>query len=543
MNKTQTAVQLVGPDQLTLNIEKPVHQPGPMQLLCQVEAVGLCFSDLKLLKQFSGHVRKGDVLRGVAQDVLDALPSYAPREEATVPGHEAVVRIVAVGEGVARHAVGERVLVQADWRELRTEQSNAAFGYNVEGALQEYVLLDERIVIEPSTQQRYLLPAGEERSASAIALVEPWACVEDSYVTEERNHLAEGGTLLVVADPGRTLDGLADCIAAHAPSRIVTMGCTVAGGESIDSLDALAAMSVDDVLYFGHCCETIEQFCPALGNNGIANIVLGGESLAREVQLDVGRVHYGCVRWCGTAGMHAAEGYASIPHTGEIRDDDCVCVIGAGGPMGQMHVIRNLCTGHHDVTVVATDFDANRLKGLTRIAQPLADSNHVAYRAVNTKESSPTEIFSYVALMAPVATLVASAIAEMAPKGILNIFAGIPAGTLQAIDLDRYIRQQLWMFGTSGSTIGDMQRVLEKVESGQLDTNLSVDAICGMAGAIEGIRAVEHRTLAGKILVYPALTEMGLIPLEELHKELPEVAAKLKNGRWTEEAERTLLGR
>ena len=92
-----------------------------MQLLCQVEAVGLCFSDLKLLKQFSAHVRKGDVLSGVEQDVLDALPSYAPREAATVPGHEAVVRIIAVGEGVARHAVGERVLVQADWRELRTE--------------------------------------------------------------------------------------------------------------------------------------------------------------------------------------------------------------------------------------------------------------------------------------------------------------------------------------------------------------------------------------------------------------------------------------
>ena len=542
MNKMQTAVQLVGPDQLTLNTKKPVHQPGPMQLLCQVEAVGLCFSDLKLLKQFDAHVRKRPVLSGVEQNVLDALPSYAPHKAPTVPGHEAVVRIIAIGEGVTRHAVGERVLVQADWRELRTEQSNAAFGYNIEGALQEYVLLDERVVIEPSTQQRYLLPTGEERSASAIALVEPWACVEDSYVTKERNHLAEGGTLLVIADPGRTLDGLDECIAAHTPSRIVTMGCCVPSGESIDSLDTLDAMSVDDILYFGHRCETVEAFGPKLANNGIANIILGGGSFSRRVQIDVGRVHYGCVRWCGTAGNHAVEGYASIPATGEIRDGEQVCVIGAGGPMGQMHVIRNLCTGHDDVSVVATDFDAQRLAGLTRIAQPLADKNQVAYRAVNTKEETPTETFSYIALMAPVATLVASAIDDLSETGWINIFAGIPAGTLQELDLDRYVRQQLWMFGTSGSTIDDMQRVLEKVESGQLDTNLSVDAICGMAGAIEGIRAVEHRTLAGKILVYPALTEMGLIPLEELHNQLPEVAAKLKNGRWTEQAERTLLG-
>jgi NADPH:quinone reductase-like Zn-dependent oxidoreductase len=40
-----------------LNIAKPVIPPGPHQILCRVEAVGLCFSDLKLLKQFSSHAR------------------------------------------------------------------------------------------------------------------------------------------------------------------------------------------------------------------------------------------------------------------------------------------------------------------------------------------------------------------------------------------------------------------------------------------------------------------------------------------------------
>ena len=78
------------------------------------------------------------------------------------------------------------------------------------------------------------------------------------------------------------------------------------------------------------------------------------------------------------------------------------------------------------------------------------------------------------------------------------------------------------MFGTSGSTIRDMKIVLEKVETGQLDTNCSVDAICGMAGATDGIAAVENRTLAGKIIVYPMLHDLGLIPLVDLHKHLPD---------------------
>ncbi|MFC1634824.1 alcohol dehydrogenase, partial [Planctomycetota bacterium] len=60
--ETQYAVQLVGPDELVLNRSKKVPRPGNYQMLCRVEAVGLCFSDLKLLKQFSSHVRKGPLV-------------------------------------------------------------------------------------------------------------------------------------------------------------------------------------------------------------------------------------------------------------------------------------------------------------------------------------------------------------------------------------------------------------------------------------------------------------------------------------------------
>ena len=98
--KTQYAVQLVGPDELILNKSKEVPVPGPYQILCRVEAVGLCFSDLKLLKQFSSHVRKSEVVSGVDLDILKEIPSYVPGEAATVPGHEAVGRVEADGPGL-----------------------------------------------------------------------------------------------------------------------------------------------------------------------------------------------------------------------------------------------------------------------------------------------------------------------------------------------------------------------------------------------------------------------------------------------------------
>ncbi len=217
---TQHAIQVVGPGQLVHNRAKPVQLPGPTQLVVKVEAVGICFSDTKLLKAFSTHLRKAEISGGIDRATLAEIPSYVPGELPLVPGHEVAGRIVAIGAGVTRHSVGERVLVQTDYRHLPTPGANAAFGYNFEGGLQEYVLLDERVIIEPETGERFLIPVDETPSGSAVALLEPWACVEASYASRERGALAPGGHLLVVADAGHAVDGLAPLLAARAPADV-----------------------------------------------------------------------------------------------------------------------------------------------------------------------------------------------------------------------------------------------------------------------------------------------------------------------------------
>src|SRR3712207_1419433 len=116
----QYAVQLVGPGELKVNPEKEVFRPGPYGILAKIEAVGLCFSDLKLLKQFADHPRKSEVVRGVSPEVLQEIPSYVPGNKPTVPGHEVTCRIVAVGDKVQHHKMGERCLIQTDYRDLPT---------------------------------------------------------------------------------------------------------------------------------------------------------------------------------------------------------------------------------------------------------------------------------------------------------------------------------------------------------------------------------------------------------------------------------------
>ena len=521
----QRAVQLVGPDQLQINDAKAVHEPGPHQVLGRVEVVGLCFSDLKLLKQFSGHVRKSVVTSGIAPGALNDMPNYVPGDKPVVPGHETVVRIVKVGPGVTRYKVGDRFLVQTDYRWLPTANSNSAFGYNFEGALQEYVLMDDRVITSPDGESM-LIPVPEDLSASALALVEPWACVEDSYVEKQRQTLKDGGQLLVVGETPVEPSRVANLRGQPAATTFTTA----------DKIGDLKNAAYDDVIYFGANFATVEKLFPKVAVSGLFNIVQCGGKFGRPVVSQVGRVHYGGIRVIGTTGSDPAAALATIPATAEIRAGDKINIIGAGGPMGTMHVIRDLCQGVPAVTVFAGDLSDERLLVLQKLAEPLAKKNNLTLRPYNPSKEKLTDQFGYIVLMAPVPALVTQAVKDAAPKGIINIFAGIPADKNADIDLDAYIEKQLYFIGTSGSTLDDMKQVLAKVVSRRLDTNLSVAAVSGLDGAIEGIRAVEKNLLPGKILVYPSCKGLKLTPLPELTGKLP-----LDDGHWNKQAEEALV--
>ncbi len=551
---TQHAIQFTGPGTFVHNRHKPVPVPGPTQVLLEVEAVGICFSDTKLLKAFTGHPRKGPVWAGLSPEVLAEIPSYVPGDSPTVPGHEAVGRIVAAGASVERHRVGERCLVQTDYRHLLTGGTNAAFGYNFEGGLQEYVILDERVIIDPDTGERFLIPVGEEPSASAVALLEPWACVEASYATRERGTMLPGGRLLVVAEPGHRIVGLEVLVALATPAAVTVLSTDEAAASAvevaipagvpvrrIDRLDALGAEAFDDIVYFGADADRIEALEARLGSRGVIDVVLAGAGVGRPVAVDVGRIHYDHIRWAGTTGASAADGYASVPADGELRAGDRVAIIGAAGPMGFMHTIRAAASGLADVRVDAIDIDDARLAHLAAVAGPLAAGRGVEMRFVNSRTTRLDPGFSYVAVMVPSPALVAEAVAQAGPGARVNLFAGFAVGTRAPLDLEVILAKGAYLFGTSGSEITDMKVVLAKLERGDLDTNVSVDAVTGMEGVGDALAAVEARTSGGKIVVYPMLHELGMVRLADIGDALPVVAAAMPEDHWTRAAEEALL--
>jgi threonine dehydrogenase-like Zn-dependent dehydrogenase len=186
--------------------------------------------------------------------------------------------------------------------------------------------------------------------------------------------------------------------------------------------------------------------------------------------------------------------------------------------------------------------DEARLRHLTEIVEPYAAQAGFEVAVVNGRETPPADgAYTYVAVMVPSAALAEQAVAMAAPGARINLFAGFAVGTRAQLDLNAIIERHVFLFGTSGSGIGDMEAVWHRLEAGRLDTNISVDAVCGMEGVVEALEAVEARSSGGKIIVYPQLHDLGMIRLSELPGRFPDVAARLRDGCWTREAEEALL--
>lgn len=407
--------------------------------------------------------------------------------------------------------------------------------------------MDQRVITSPEGQSM-LIPASERLSASAIALVEPWACVEDAYTGKERRCVKTDGQMLVVADTESESGTFSNFLERYGrPARITCVSKTkILTDLNITTVRAADISELedgvfDDVIYFGSKAETVEAMFAKIAASGLFNVVLCGGSFGRAVATPVGRFHYGNIRMVGTAGFDPAESMRHIPASGEIRKGDKINVIGAAGPMGTMHVIRNICQRVEGVSVFAGDIDDNRLAALGRTVTPLAEKNNVGFNPYNPVKSATAVGFDYTVLMTPVPKLVADSVKTAADGGIINIFAGIPAEVTGQIDLDAYIEKHLYFIGTSGSTLDDMKTILAKVEADQLDTNLSVAAVCGLGSAAEAIKTVENHLIPGKIIVYPACKGLGLIKLKKIESLFPEVARALSNGLWNKKAEEALL--
>jgi threonine dehydrogenase-like Zn-dependent dehydrogenase len=241
----------------------------------------------------------------------------------------------------------------------------------------------------------------------------------------------------------------------------------------------------------------------------------------------------------------------------DINDTDrVVWVLGGGGPMGQMHILRTLSLAAHGKlpgleAVIITDLSEERLEATRRRYAEIAGRGNVEVVAVDPRTPafraaldrlSPNGV-DYIVACAPSAEIVNDSRKHLKRYGVLNLFAGLKRGT-GVLNLGDIHYDQHTITGNSGSRVDDMKRVLELTEKGELDTNFSAGAVVGMKAGRDGVKAVADGTITNKTILYPQLPDLPLTRIEDLPAIVefsPEVKAEVLQGRWSTRAEKEML--
>ncbi len=537
----------LGLDNKPIEVSMPTY--GPDELLVRHDACGLCFSDIKVIKLGENHPR---IFRDISKEPI-------------VLGHEVCMTVVGVGENLRdQYKVGDRFIIQAD---IKVGGVGYAYGYMIQGGLSQYNVIDQRIL--NGDDGNYLIPVRPTTGYVESALVEPWACVIAAYRLRYRTSLKPGGTLWVIgpssavseelpytisagfdeeAHPARLiLTRVPPRFAAWLKERAAQLGITVA--ETTD-LSAPPFHPVDDLVLLHPTAEEIETVSPYLADFGVAALV-GELGLTRPVSIDVGRIHYNRWVYVASKSPDVARAYSDVPVRSALRKGGRVWFVGAGGPMGRMHVQRAVQLADGPSTIVCSDVSDLRLRDLCDSYGAEAEAKGIRWICVNPMnkeayESTMAEFlregFDDIIVLVPVPSVIADAAHYLAPRGVMNIFAGVQRGTMADLDLVELFARDARVIGHSASDIEDMQVMLMQVEAGELDTNRSLAAVGSLEAARDGMQAVIDALFPGKIVIFPNIKPLPLTPLPELKEKMPSVYARLKDGReWTREAEEEFL--
>lgn len=525
-------------------IEVPLPACGPDQLLIRHDACGLCFSDIKVITQGQNHPR-------IYRDM---------QKEPVVLGHEVTMTIMEVGENLRdQYKVGERLTLETD---IVIKGKTLAYGYWFQGGLSQYSLIGPEIYA--SDNGNNLIKVRPETSYSEIALTEPWACVVAAYALEYRTGLKAGGIAWIIGagdDKDYTIS--AGMEAASHPDRLLMTNVPprFAGwlrqrarelGIEVTEVPDPAAPPVpfvDDIVLLGADADLIEKVSPRLDQHGILAI-LADKPMPRKISVDVGRIHYHRWVYVGTTGTDIARAYLP-PVRSNLKGGGKAWFVGAGGPMGRMHVQRAIGFKNPPGVIVCTDVSDMRLSELCDSFSDQAKAKGTQFICLNPTNKEDYEAkmtplkatgFDDIVVLAPIGPVISDSGNYLAPDGVMNVFAGVARGTVAALDLSGAYLQNTRVIGHSASWMKDFLLVLDKTSTGELSPNRSVAAIGSLSAARDGLKAVKDATLAGKVLIYPHIKEMPLTPLSEFKEKFPSVHARFNElGEWTQAAEEEFL--
>ena len=531
------------------NNGKPDELPFPSysedDLIARVDAVGICFSDVKLIKAGNEHPRIKD--RNL-------------KENPVTPGHEVSLTIVGVGENRKNSfKCGQRYIVQAD---VFYKGKSVAFGYVLPGGYSEYVVIGKEIL--DGDEGCYLIPVKRTTGFAEVALVEPWACVVAAYQTKRRTEPKREGNILFTGSKTGQLKLNFSGLDNYSFLNIYHKNLNTENKKELSSLagrnrykteevkDISKISDIDDIIYSGNPEEAeFKKLINSLRPGGIIS-VHSREHTAKFIPVDLGKSHYQNIRIVGSGTGDILKSYTENTRTA-LKPGGSAWFIGGAGPMGQMHVIKAAMSKEKPAKILITDLSAQRLKSLKNRIDQIHKKGTINIIYLDTSELEQEEFLSFIekefpdgfddiVSLVPVAPVIASSVPFCADNSVVNIFAGLNIGTFAVFPLELFTDRHVNVIGSSGSPLSAMQDTLKLVENSSLSTNLSLSAVADMYSVAKGVKALIDSTYTGKVVVYPKARNLGILSVKELTKLIPGLEDLCLNKQyWTNEAEKLFL--
>ncbi len=350
--------------------EVPVPTVGPDQLLCRVDAAGVCTLILKIMEQGAAHTY---------------FNGWDPAKFPVILGDEGSLTVARVGRNLAgKYEVGQRFGVQPGvdvgpinhrerYRENGAGMTKCAVGYTLGGNLAQYILVQEEVL-----QGQGLLPLPDESMPYfAVSMGEPISCVVSAQ--ERQFHLyketpfsprvpklgmlAGGTTLVIGAGPMGLMH--AELALRFRPANLLVCdkirerldraqrilgekarkaGVKLLMVRSEDLKTAVRQVSggagVDDMVLAVGIQAVQQQALELLGKGGVANLFGGLPRGQHLVQVDAIRVHYDEIKLVGSSGGAPLDLAASLDAIAKGEIDAGNYVYGVGGLQHAVQVLK-----------------------------------------------------------------------------------------------------------------------------------------------------------------------------------------------------------
>lgn len=508
--------------------KETLKSPGDDQLLVRVDAVGICYSDVKLIQQGENHPKLAGIDLG---------------ETPTRPGHELSLTVIKVGKELQDlFMAGERYAVLP---EVIHNNRRMTYGFDIPGALSQFQLIGPELL---DTDFGVSLQKIEgDLSFAEASILEPWGSVLSSYDPASRRVVPKkDGSMWIIGGQGSPSEfnfskyydlPSSILISDVSPSlekelRDKCSNIKVRGPVDINEYQSIVAeftdgIGFDDIAVINPLSsDQIEALLKAVAHGGVINLV-GEKRLKGKTRIDAQRIHYDFISLVGNPGPDLSISYGLSRNRSGFLPGGTAALIGAAGPMGQMHLQYAIRNPDGPCQIIAVEVIQDRLSHLGECFFKLADEHNKELHLVNPTESQQglsDRIFHLIGrstvddviLLVPGQDAANEAAALLHQNSLINFFAGTPSGIFLPLDLSSIYLGNLQVTGTSGLGIKHLKMAYHLARNGGIEIKSSIAAVGGMYAAADAVRAAEERLFPGKIIIYPHLPDLPLTSFEDL---------------------------